>query len=68
MRHFILLLTLALSSSAITAQNVQFNKRQLPQKVYPKGFDNHSYGILYYNEKEVFNPRNYRLCTDDLTT
>ena len=65
MRHFILLLTLALSSSAITAQNVQFNKRQLPQKVYPKGFDNHSYGILYYNEKEVFNPRNYRLCTDD---
>jgi len=65
MKHFILLLTLAMSTSAITAQNVQSVTKQLPQKVYPKGFDNHLFGILYYNDKNVYNPRNYKLCTCD---
>ena len=66
MKSFILLLTMAMSTTAITAQNVKSNVRQLPQSVYPKGLDNHSFGILYYNGKEVYNLRGFKLCTGDI--
>ena len=65
MKSLILLSALALSPLAITAQNIKSDVRQLPQEVQPKGLDNHSFGILYYSGKNVYNLRGYKLCTGD---
>ena len=65
MKSLLLLSALALSSLAITAQNIKSDVRQLPQEVHPKGLDNHLFAILYYSGKEVYNLRGYKLCTGD---
>jgi hypothetical protein len=65
MKSIILLCTLALSVVNATSQNVKSNLQQLSQKIYPKGFDNHLFGILYYNGREVYNLRGYKMCTCD---
>jgi hypothetical protein len=65
MKSIILLCTLALSVVNATSQNVKSNLQQLSQKIYPKGFDNHLFGILYYNGRKVYNLRGYKMCTCD---
>lgn len=66
MKSIILLCTLALSVVNVTSQNVKSNLQQLSQKIYPKGFDNHSFGILYYNGKAVYNLRGYNGSTTEV--
>ena len=65
MKHFILLLTMVMAAQVMTAQNVASHVNKKALKNYPKGFDNHLFGVLYYNGKNVYNLRDYRLCTGD---
>ena len=65
MKHFILLLTMVMAAQVMTAQNVASHVNKIALKNYPKGFDNHLFGVLYYNGKNVYNLRDYRLCTGD---
>ena len=41
------------------------NIRELKQKQYPQGFDNHSFGTFYYNGKAVFANRGILLFTEN---
>ena len=47
----LLILTL-LQGGVCLAQNQFF--RELKQKQQPQGFDNHSFGVFYYNGKNVY--------------
>ena len=68
MKQNILLLILAVcaSSATVNAQQLEQNTvRKIKQDKQPKGLDNHSFGVFYYNGKNVYNVRGYQICTGD---
>lgn len=59
MKKIISLFVLTLLSGGMCM--AQDNLRELKQKQYPQGFDNHAFGVFYYNGKAVYANRGIEL-------
>ena len=49
----------------VHAQEEAQSHSNFVQKVSPQGFDNHDWGVFYYNGKSVYNLRSFEICSGD---
>ena len=63
----LLILSLCVISLTSVAQETTNDRidRKVIQKISPQGMDNYFFGVFYYNGKDVYNVRGYKVCSGD---